>query len=168
MLNAKIHAREAEIVAKAGHQHPPVSGKGPLLGNVTIATNMAGRGTDIKLGPGVVYPKCIGDLGPGPGTPEQQSRRGWQESGVTGTKCCIHCPQYDPKTNCAHCFKPKIDARLPRRGPQDLPAAACRAGCTSSAPSATRPGASTTSCEAGRAARATPAPAGSSCRCGTN
>lgn len=38
VLNAKLHAREAEIVAEAGH-----------WGTVTIATNMAGRGTDIKL-----------------------------------------------------------------------------------------------------------------------
>ena len=43
VLNAKQHEREAEIVAKAG-----------LVGSVTIATNMAGRGTDIKLGEGVV------------------------------------------------------------------------------------------------------------------
>ncbi len=42
VLNAKQHQREAEIVAEAG-----------LAGKVTIATNMAGRGTDIKLGPGV-------------------------------------------------------------------------------------------------------------------
>jgi preprotein translocase subunit SecA len=42
VLNAKQHQREAEIVAHAGRQ-----------GSVTIATNMAGRGTDIKLGPGV-------------------------------------------------------------------------------------------------------------------
>jgi preprotein translocase subunit SecA len=42
VLNAKQHAREAEIVQNAG-----------LRSNVTIATNMAGRGTDIKLGPGV-------------------------------------------------------------------------------------------------------------------
>jgi len=42
VLNAKQHAREAEIVAQAGQ-----------AGTVTIATNMAGRGTDIKLGPGV-------------------------------------------------------------------------------------------------------------------
>jgi preprotein translocase subunit SecA len=42
VLNAKNHAREAEIIAKAGHK-----------GAITIATNMAGRGTDIKLGEGV-------------------------------------------------------------------------------------------------------------------
>lgn len=42
VLNAKQHAREAEIVAHAGE-----------ASTVTIATNMAGRGTDIKLGPGV-------------------------------------------------------------------------------------------------------------------
>jgi len=51
VLNAKQHAREALIVAKAGQQHRGRDGK--MRGNVTIATNMAGRGTDIKLGPGV-------------------------------------------------------------------------------------------------------------------
>ncbi len=51
VLNAKQHAREALIVAKAGQQHEGRDGK--TRGNVTIATNMAGRGTDIKLGPGV-------------------------------------------------------------------------------------------------------------------
>ena len=43
VLNAKNHQREAEIIAKAGQK-----------GAITIATNMAGRGTDIKLGEGVV------------------------------------------------------------------------------------------------------------------
>ena len=42
VLNAKQHDREADIVAEAGQ-----------IGRVTIATNMAGRGTDVKLGPGV-------------------------------------------------------------------------------------------------------------------
>ncbi|MFN3916446.1 MAG: preprotein translocase subunit SecA [Flavobacteriales bacterium] len=42
VLNAKLHQKEADIVAEAGK-----------AGTVTIATNMAGRGTDIKLGPGV-------------------------------------------------------------------------------------------------------------------
>jgi len=51
VLNAKQHEREAVIVAKAGQQHKTRDGS--MRGNVTIATNMAGRGTDIKLGPGV-------------------------------------------------------------------------------------------------------------------
>ena len=51
VLNAKQHEREAVIVAKAGHQHKGRDGR--MRGNITIATNMAGRGTDIKLGPGV-------------------------------------------------------------------------------------------------------------------
>ena len=42
VLNAKFHELEAEIIADAGQ-----------MGAVTIATNMAGRGTDIKLGEGV-------------------------------------------------------------------------------------------------------------------
>jgi preprotein translocase subunit SecA len=42
VLNAKYHQQEAEIVSRAGQR-----------GSVTIATNMAGRGTDIKLGPGI-------------------------------------------------------------------------------------------------------------------
>ncbi|HEV7867211.1 MAG TPA: preprotein translocase subunit SecA, partial [Chthoniobacteraceae bacterium] len=42
VLNAKYHMQEAEIIARAGQP-----------GSVTISTNMAGRGTDIKLGPGV-------------------------------------------------------------------------------------------------------------------
>ncbi len=46
VLNAKYHQREAEIIAEAGH-----------AGTVTIATNMAGRGTDIKLGAGVTESK---------------------------------------------------------------------------------------------------------------
>ena len=51
VLNAKQHAREATIVAKAGQQHQGREDR--IRGNVTIATNMAGRGTDIKLGAGV-------------------------------------------------------------------------------------------------------------------
>ena len=51
VLNAKQHTREAVIVAKAGEQHKGRDGR--MRGNITIATNMAGRGTDIKLGPGV-------------------------------------------------------------------------------------------------------------------
>ena len=60
VLNAKNNAREAEIIAKAGEK-----------GAVTIATNMAGRGTDIKLGEGV---KELGGLCV-LGTERHESRR---------------------------------------------------------------------------------------------
>ena len=60
VLNAKQHAREAEIVAHAG-----------LAGTVTIATNMAGRGTDIKLGPGVKDAGGLAIIG----TEKHESRR---------------------------------------------------------------------------------------------
>jgi len=60
VLNAKQHQREAEIVANAG-----------LAGTVTIATNMAGRGTDIKLGPGVKEAGGLAIIG----TEKHDSRR---------------------------------------------------------------------------------------------
>ncbi len=60
VLNAKQHQREAEIVAQAG-----------LAGKVTIATNMAGRGTDIKLGPGVKEAGGLAIIG----TERHESRR---------------------------------------------------------------------------------------------
>ena len=53
MLNAKNHEREAQIVALAGQQHK--NRHGEMVGNVTIATNMAGRGTDIKPARGHVF-----------------------------------------------------------------------------------------------------------------
>ncbi|KIC90697.1 preprotein translocase subunit SecA [Flavihumibacter solisilvae] len=60
VLNAKQHAREAQVVAEAG-----------LAGAVTIATNMAGRGTDIKLGPGVKDAGGLAIIG----TERHESRR---------------------------------------------------------------------------------------------
>src|SRR6516225_2212961 len=60
VLNAKYHRQEAEIVARAG-----------LSGTVTISTNMAGRGTDIKLGPGVPEVGGLHVLG----TERHESRR---------------------------------------------------------------------------------------------
>ncbi len=70
VLNAKHHEREALIVAKAGQK-----------GAVTIATNMAGRGTDIVLGPGVVRPECLDP-----------------QTGLS--RCCIGC-----RGDCRTCFK---------------------------------------------------------------
>jgi preprotein translocase subunit SecA len=104
VLNAKYHEKEAQIVAKAGQRHIGADGK--EKGNVTIATNMAGRGTDIKLGPGVVWPNCFG--------PWDLARQDIPSD--FGNKCCVGCPEYDPKTHCAHCFKPKIDPDFPERG----------------------------------------------------
>jgi len=60
VLNAKYHEKEAEIIAKAGQG-----------GNVTIATNMAGRGTDIVLGEGVVKQGGLHIIG----TERHESRR---------------------------------------------------------------------------------------------
>ena len=60
VLNAKQHAREAQIIAEAG-----------FAGNITIATNMAGRGTDIKLGPGVKEAGGLAIIG----TEKHESRR---------------------------------------------------------------------------------------------
>ncbi len=60
VLNAKNHYREAEIIENAGQ-----------VGSVTIATNMAGRGTDIKLGEGVVELGGLAVLG----TERHESRR---------------------------------------------------------------------------------------------
>lgn len=60
VLNAKLHQKEAEIVAFAGQ-----------AGTVTIATNMAGRGTDIKLGPGVKEAGGLAIIG----TERHESRR---------------------------------------------------------------------------------------------
>jgi preprotein translocase subunit SecA len=60
VLNAKYHEQEAEIISRAGQR-----------GAVTIATNMAGRGTDIKLGPGVTEAGGLHVLG----TERHESRR---------------------------------------------------------------------------------------------
>ncbi|HNS16468.1 MAG TPA: preprotein translocase subunit SecA [Bacteroidales bacterium] len=60
VLNAKLHQKEAQIVLEAGQ-----------AGTVTIATNMAGRGTDIKLGPGVKDAGGLAIIG----TERHESRR---------------------------------------------------------------------------------------------
>ena len=72
VLNAKRHKEEAEIVANAGQ-----------MGAVTIATNMAGRGTDIKLGSGVV--KC-------------------------DNMCCIIC-DHERNEGCKSCPDPKKNGK---------------------------------------------------------
>jgi len=121
VLNARPEnaRREADIVRQAGHQVPLKQGSSEMVGNVTIATNMAGRGTDIKLGPVVVYETCRVPAD------DELRKMGLEPeflfpAGVN--KCCIHCEQYDPATSCAHCFKPKLADDFPLRGRTDCTA----------------------------------------------
>ena len=150
VLNAKYHAQEAEIVAQAGR-----------LGTVTVATNMAGRGTDILLG----------------GNPEFMAR----QQIARPTKSPSGCPKSEARfvddDEFVYFFHLEIFYRVPaRRLRADLRRRSRRsatpsttrssrpAACTSSAPSGTRRGASTTSCAAAPAARAIPARRASTCR----
>ena len=139
VLNAKHHEKEAEIVAQAGKK-----------GAVTIATNMAGRGTDIMLG----------------GNAEHMAKADLRREGFCrGTDRGEHRPRrYHRPGN----FKGaralcraggRAQNKSLRKKP---PRCAPRAACSSSARNATRAAASTTSCAAVPAARATPAPAASS------
>ncbi len=121
VLNGRIRDAdvEGEIVKLAGQQHPLKKGSKKMVGNVTIATNMAGRGTDIRLAAGTVCESCRVP------TAEKLAELGLAVEDLfpPGTnKCCLCCPQYDPETNCAHCFKPKLEADFPLRGRTD-----CRA-----------------------------------------
>ncbi len=122
VLNARYHEQEAFIIAQAG-----------VPGAVTIATNMAGRGTDIQLGGNL-------DMRIQPGT-----RRG------------------PGRTRSASSASQTIRDEVAELKDKALAAG----GLYVSAPSATRAGASTTSCAAAPAARATPAIPSSSCRCRT-
>ena len=127
VLNAKYHEREAAIIAQAGRK-----------GAVTVATNMAGRGTDIMLGGN---PDFIADLelhqrGLSPVDTPEDYEAAWPEA-VDKAKA-----------------RGGRGARGGRRG---------SAACTCSAPSGTSRAGSTTSCVAGPAARATRASPGSTC-----
>jgi preprotein translocase subunit SecA len=117
VLNARQHEQEAKIVADAGK-----------LGAVTIATNMAGRGTDIKLGGNVEF-KVM--------------------------EAIAANPEAHP-TRSAPASRPNTRTRK-RRSSRP-------AGCSCWAPNATKAAASTTSCAAARAVRATRGGRRSSCR----
>ena len=120
VLNAKQHAMEAGIVAQAGRP-----------GVITIATNMAGRGTDIVLG----------------GNVENQMKIIDADEAIADEDKVARARKLADEWQGLH------EAVL-----------ASRAACASSPPSATRAGASTTSCAAARAARATRARRASTCR----
>ena len=131
VLNAKNHAREAAIIAQAGRS-----------GAVTVATNMAGRGTDIMLGGNVDFTADF-DLraqGLSPTETPGGVRGGVGRGGRGGDQ----------------------EGARPRPRRSARPAA-----CTCWAPSGTSPGGSTTSCAAGPAGRATRASPGSTSRSAT-
>ncbi len=115
VLNGRVNDadKEGEIVKLAGLQRPLKKGSKKMVGTVTIATNMAGRGTDIKLGPDVVLETCRVP------SDEKLAEMGLQPDplyppGVS--KCCINCTQYQAESSCKHCFKPKVDSEFPARG----------------------------------------------------
>ena len=116
VLNAKEHEREAAVVAEAGRQ-----------GAVTVATNMAGRGTDILLGGN--YEKLR----------EAALKKYGAESEETAEEWQLHA----------------ADAEARYITDREGYAVRVLGGCASSAPSATRRGASTTSCAAAPGARGT-------------
>ena len=123
VLNAKFHEKEAEIVAQAGRS-----------GAVTIATNMAGRGTDILLG----------------GNPEVMAAEILHKAGTNVLEA-------SPEQYQAALAEAEQVCAEDRTGHRRRWAAHRRA------PSATRRGGSTTSCAAAPAGRATPAVAASTC-----
>ncbi len=120
ILNARYHEQEAYIVSQAG-----------VPGAITIATNMAGRGTDIQLGGNA-------DMRVAPGARRRGGGAGARRPGSPEIRGQVVAPQ--------------------GQGARRRRAVSC------SAPSATRAGASTTSCAAAPAARATPAIPSSSSR----
>ncbi|MBT3199276.1 MAG: preprotein translocase subunit SecA [Phycisphaerales bacterium] len=115
VLNGRVNDadKESEIVKLAGLQRPLKKGSKQMVGAVTIATNMAGRGTDIKLGPGVVLETCKVP------SDEEVVAMGLQPdplypAGVS--KCCINCTQYQDDPSCKKCYKVKLDSEFPMRG----------------------------------------------------
>ena len=141
VLNAKYHEKEAQIVAQAGH-----------FGAVTIATNMAGRGTDIMLGGNAEY-----------AAKDQLRREGMSEEMIleaTGFGETDDQQILDARARFAQLlakFKEEFARSRLKRSKR-------RAAYTSSAPSGTNPAGLTISCAAAPAVRATRAPPASTCR----
>ena len=144
VLNAKYHEREAEIVAQAGRK-----------GTVTIATNMAGRGTDILLGGNPEFMAKQECVKKGLAQP-MRAAQGKIENEADDTNRTVWYyggneyaspPTSGPKSSRA--TKRKPTASTTKSSPP--------AACTFLAPSATSRAASTTSFAAAPAARAIPA-----------
>lgn len=131
LLNAKNHEREAEIVAQAGQ-----------FGAVTVATNMAGRGTDIMLG----------------GNAEYMAKNDLRKAGLTD-ELIAEATGYAETDNQEILDARKLFAEKLAQHKAEIAGEADKvrapAACSSSAPSATSPGGSTISCAAVPAVRAT-------------
>ncbi len=144
VLNAKFEAQEASIIAQAGRS-----------GTVTIATNMAGRGTDIMLGGNAEY--IIGEsiesqLGVSRRPRSKGSSRPSAAKTPTPSVWACRFPASPPTLS---------GRRRNSTAPPSKTASACAtlADCTSSAPRGTSRAASTTSCAGVPGVRATPAAA---------
>ena len=148
VLNAKYHEKEAEIVAQAG-------GKG----NVTIATNMAGRGTDILLG----------------GNPEHMARQQALKEGVANEvpkaefrvvddEADVYFSHENRYYRTARADWERIFRHFKNQTDADHEQVVACGGLHIIGPSDTRRGGSTISCAGAPAARVTPAPLGSTCR----
>ena len=139
VLNAKNHEKEAEIIAQAGK-----------LGAVTVATNMAGRGTDIVLG----------------GNAEYMAKADLRRAGFNGKSSPK--PPATPRATTPMSWKHAVSLQrtrlvIKKKSRSRRKRFARPAACSSWAPSAMKPAVSTTSSVAVPAVRATPAPAASSC-----
>ena len=131
LLNAKNHEKEAEIVAQAGK-----------LGAVTVATNMAGRGTDIMLGGNAEY-MAKTDLRKAGLSDDSSPRRPAMPRPTT--------KKFLTRATCS----PRPLKSTAKRSAVRRTRSARRGACSSSARSATIPAVSTTSCAAVPAVRAT-------------
>ena len=171
VLNAKQHEREAEIVAQAGKQ-----------GAVTIATNMAGRGTDIMLGGNVTYMAKAAlrkELEKGLLAAEEAAEKAYKEARAAAKAAGAplpdkpapvdhstrldfllneadgHADTDDAEVLSARKRFDALVAELSRKSSVKPRSCAAPAGCSSSAPSGMKAAALTTSCAAVPAARAT-------------
>ena len=149
VLNAKYHAQEAEIVAQAGRRE-----------TVTIATNMAGRGTDILLGGNAEFMARQQSLA------EEVAERLSKEQARVRRRRRVRL-LLPPRQLLPGAPRPTGTASSATSSSSATPTTTRSCGwaaCTSSPPSGTRRGASTTSCAAAPAARATRARRASTCR----
>ena len=148
VLNAKNHEREAEIVAQAGKK-----------GAITIATNMAGRGTDIMLGGNAEFmakaqmrkehfcENLLNPEKPEDADPAAVEMLLTEANGHGDTEMPTSLLPASASMSCTPSASPRSMPKLSR--------CALQAACSSSAPNATRAAASTTSCAAVPAVRAT-------------